>query len=63
MLLTFATFANADERYVMVNEVQGGGGIWIFDTKKVEVKYCDVGVYIGHGVNCTKWKDLEDNED
>ena len=62
MLLTFATFANAAERNVMVND--GNTGIWIFDTKKNEVKYCKrPSGYMSDGVSCTKWKDLEDNED
>ena len=61
MLLTFATFANADERYVMVND--GVSGIWIIDTKKNEVKYCERPVNISLGVNCTKWKELDGNED
>ena len=64
MLLTITTFSNANERYILVNEVRAlDGGIWILDAKKGKVKFCEKPVTMKYEVECTKWKDLEDNSD
>ena len=70
MLLTFTTFANANNpRYIVINEGVRLGGLWIVDTFTDMVKFCDAPEDMNsypsrvHKLVCTKWTDLEDNED
>jgi len=62
MLLTFTTFANADERYSIAPEPKHKwGGVWIVDNKKDEMRWCYL--YKESAVKvieiaCTKWEEL-----
>ena len=61
MLLTFTTMAYAYEgRYTMVNKPEGSSAVWILDSSQGKVKYCSR--YNGE-IRCSKWKDLNDDED
>ena len=64
MLLTFTTFANADEvRYTMVNyepiERVPFGGVWVLDNDKGKLKNCWRSVFDPTVINCTAWKELD----
>ncbi|SVB91659.1 uncharacterized protein METZ01_LOCUS244513 [marine metagenome] len=64
MLLTFTTFANADEgRYTMVNKPEGSSAVWILDSAQGVLKYC-VREWINNNVeiDCSKWKVLYDED-
>ena len=62
MLLTFTTFANADEgRYTMVAESVNDkkfhmGGVWIIDNIMNEIKYC---WEFEFAIDCTYWETLD----
>jgi len=61
MLLTFTTMAYADEgRYTMVNKPEGSWGVWILDSEQGKLKYCS---YPSDEMDCSKWKDLNEDED
>ena len=64
MLLTFTTFAIADEgRYTMVKSSNDSiGGVWILDSEKGKLKYC-WWAYKDNKTDCNKWRDLDYNED
>ena len=61
MLLTFTTFANADERYSIASETKHkDGGVWIVDNKKDEMRWCHLtkdGMKVTE-IACTKWERL-----
>ena len=40
MLLTFTTFAIADDRFQVVSNQDGDGGVYIFDWKLGYIKFC-----------------------
>ena len=61
MLLTFTTFANADEgRYNIATKSGDSNYVWILDSEKGKLKYC----YKSQGergyIHCSKWEDIED---
>ena len=65
MLLTFTTMAYADEgRYTMVNKPEGSSGVWILDSERGKLKYCNR--FWNNKIfeiDCSKWNDLSDDED
>ena len=65
MLLTFTTFANADEgKYTMVNKPDGSSGVWILDSEKGKLKYCArEWIKNNFEIDCSKWKDIKYDED
>ena len=62
MLLTFTTFANADDsRYTMVNKHGDSNFVWILDTEKGKLKYCwKLQFATDSNIFCSKWKVIED---
>ena len=68
MLLTFTTFANADEgKYTMVNEVNEGGGVWILNNELDIIKYCweilNTLQTPVHRVECSDWRELQNHDE
>ena len=53
MLLTFTTFANADEgKYAMVQDSKSLS-VWVLNTENGDIKRCN---YSSTGVWCTRWR-------
>ena len=67
ILLTFTTTANADDsRYTMASNEEDGdfSYVWILDAEKGKLKYCwKWGQSFEGGIGCSKWQDLNDDED
>jgi len=61
ILLTFTTFANADEgKYLMIPADELNRSVWVLNTENGDIKQCFFG--ISKGVRCTSWrKNDEDN--
>lgn len=60
LLITFTTMASADEdRYSMVHNQAERGGIWILDSERGQVKYCEFQIAkAGDYVSCSDWEEI-----
>ena len=62
ILLTFTTFANADDGDYIISS--SSSYVWILDAEQGELKYCwkwsNGGIPM---LSCSKWEDINYNED
>ena len=62
MLLTFTTFANADDGDYIISS--SSSYVWILDAEQGELKYCwKWAQSFEGGIGCSKWQDLNGDED
>ena len=61
MLLTFTTFAAADEgKYLMIPADEFNHSVWVLNTENGDIKQC----YFkgGYGIDCTPWRKDDKDE-
>ena len=61
ILLTFTTFANADEgKYLMIPGDELNHSVWVLNTENGDIKRCFFG--ISKGVRCTSWRKNDEDK-
>ena len=61
VLLTFTTFANADEgKYLMIPADEWNNSVWVLNTENGDIKQCFF--QSGKGVVCTSWRKNDDDK-